>query len=355
MNLGLDFTGGTVLTINFGHLELNEDGSMPFDISDDGVFQREFGRIRDIIAEHNIVIPNAPQRIDGNIAIQIRYQNAVGASDAEMEAINEEIRAEIFALYADYGVQADGTILVDGVPIDEVFATEVYVGPSASRTLLISLIVAMLVALVLILIYMTFRFKLWYGIASIIGLIHDLLIMMALTTIFRVQMNSAFVGAVVVLLGYSITNSIIVFDRARERIKLLANPNKYDPFEVSNKAVFSTMQRSITMSVTTLAVIVVLAILGNSAIREFAFPIIFGLLAGTYSSLTVAPAAWSLMMKKRMSLTPALADGEEISDEDEEEVSQIEESKDTAFTKPAPKQQPKKAAVRYKSPKKKKR
>ncbi|MDE6293108.1 MAG: protein translocase subunit SecF, partial [Clostridiales bacterium] len=140
------------------------------------------------------------------------------------------------------------------------------------------------------------RFQISSGLACIIALFHDLLIMFACMAIFHVEINSTFIAALITILGYSINNSIIIFDRVRENMKSVFSKGM-TPEKVANKSIKDTLLRSINTTITTLIMILMVAIIGVSDIKIFAFPIIFGLIAGTYSSICIAPSLWALFQR----------------------------------------------------------
>ena len=120
---------------------------------------------------------------------------------------------------------------------------------------------------------------------------HDVLIMVALVAIFQYQINSSFVAAMITIIGYSINATIVIFDKVRENLKRLSlKEATYE--QIANKSVKETIMRSINTSITTLTSVVALFILGVATIKEFVFPIIVGILAGTYSSVFLSVALW---------------------------------------------------------------
>ena len=150
------------------------------------------------------------------------------------------------------------------------------------------------------LIYIIIRFTLTSGLAAVICLTHDVLMMLALTTIFQIQVNTTFIAAVITIVGYSINATIVIFDRIRENQALNSMKDKTNE-EIANKSIAETLSRTILTTITTLAVIIILAIvcslMGVVSMEEFALPIIFGLLAGTFSSVLLAPSVWVLLKK----------------------------------------------------------
>ena len=151
-------------------------------------------------------------------------------------------------------------------------------------------IFSIVISLIGIILYITFRFKFSYGISSVICLVHDALMMVASVILLRVEVNSMFIAAVLAIIGYSINNTIVVFDRVRENLKKKNKDNlsKDELKEVVNISIKDTMSRSIYTSLTTLLPVIALLIMGSREILTFNVAMIVGLIAGTYSSLLLA-------------------------------------------------------------------
>ena len=149
---------------------------------------------------------------------------------------------------------------------------------------------AALIACVLMLLYITIRFEFFTGASAVICLLHDVLIMLAFYAIFRVPINANFIAAVLTIIGYSINNTIVVFDRVRENQK-----TKSDLKSLVNLSLTQSLRRSAFTTLTTLIPVVLLYILGVDSIKDFALPLIVGLLAGTYSSVLLAGPIWYAM------------------------------------------------------------
>ena len=175
-----------------------------------------------------------------------------------------------------------------------------YVGPVAGATLVKNAIISVLLAAALMLIYIAIRFDLNSGIAAVFGLLHDVLIMLSFMVIFRsvIQMNSSFIAAALTIVGYSINNTIVIFDRIRENAKKMPNVARE---EVTNISIKESLGRTICTTVTTLITIVALCILGVASIREFALPIIVGILSGVYSANMINGYVWAFLEEKRRS------------------------------------------------------
>ena len=151
-------------------------------------------------------------------------------------------------------------------------------------------IFSIVISLIGIILYITFRFKFSYGISSVICLVHDALMMVASVILLRVEVNSMFIAAVLAIIGYSINNTIVVFDRVRETLKKKDKENfsKDELKEVVNISIKDTMARSIYTSLTTLLPVIALLVMGSREILTFNVAMIVGLIAGTYSSLLLA-------------------------------------------------------------------
>ena len=168
-----------------------------------------------------------------------------------------------------------------------------YVGPVAGQTLLYNAFMSVLIASVLMLAYIAIRFDLNSGIAAVLGLVHDVLMMLS----FMVLLNSSFIAAMLTIVGYSINNTIVIFDRIRENAKKLS-PDM-PRVDVVNRSVQECLGRTINTTLTTLITIVLLYILGVDSIREFALPIIVGLLSGVYSANMINDYVWAFLEEKR--------------------------------------------------------
>lgn len=203
-------------------------------------------------------------------------------------AENEEIKDELKEFLDAYLTKTYGKGSVEVEPH--------VIGNDVKNYTVKNAFIAVAVAVVVILVYIAIRFTLLAGVSAIIALLHDVLIMVAFTCIFQIPVNMTFIAAIITIVGYSINATIVVFDRIRELQVLPSNLEKTDK-EIADEAIKSTLSRSIITTLTTLVMIVVLAIFGSAAIREFAFPIIFGLLAGLYSSVLLSAPIWVALRK----------------------------------------------------------
>ncbi len=195
--------------------------------------------------------------------------------------------------------------IIDILTISKDYNGEVSDGGQTTSTvstqILKSALLAVSISLLCMLIYIVIRFELLSGIAAVVALFHDILMMICFMGIFHIPVNSTFIAALITILGYSINNTIIIFDRVRENVKLYANKRldgkMVKPAYIANKSVQETIWRSINTTITTLIMIAMVAIIGVSDIQFFALPIIFGLIAGTYSSIFLAPTIWAMLAK----------------------------------------------------------
>ena len=174
-----------------------------------------------------------------------------------------------------------------------------HVSAIAGHDLLSNAIKALLIAFVCMLIYIAIRFSPLSGAAALFALLHDILIMCAFMVFFRglFQVNSPFIAAILTIVGYSINNTIIIFDRIRET-RAKPGYTQVDLMDVVEVSVASTLSRTINTTLTTLFTLVCLYIFGVSSIKEFAFPLLIGMLAGTYSSVLLSGQVWAIWDKK---------------------------------------------------------
>lgn len=174
------------------------------------------------------------------------------------------------------------------------------VGPKIGRELRRAAILAVFVALVLILIYVSWRFEFRFGIGAIIPLFHDVLVTLGLFAILNLEVSLAVVAAFLTIVGYSLNDTIVVFDRIREDLKI-RRKEKYEI--VINQSINETLSRTIITSLTTLIVVAVLFFFGGDVIHSFAFALLVGITIGTYSSIFVASpilVEWEQKVERRL-------------------------------------------------------
>jgi preprotein translocase SecF subunit len=163
------------------------------------------------------------------------------------------------------------------------------ISPTISPEIRAKAVEAVLLGALLMLIYISIRFKdFTFGTSAVIALLHDVCIMLMAYAVFRVPVNNSFIAAMLTIIGYSINDTIIVFDRIRENKGRMRN----NDIEIVNTSINQTLTRSINTSLTTLIMVALLYFLGTSSVKEFAFPLLIGILAGTYSSIFIASPIW---------------------------------------------------------------
>ena len=314
-NLGFDFTGGTNMTVytNGERLENGAFSEQSYDVDNDEDYNAVLGKIDNVLSEFGLeassyqkttIDINADRGLgfvisDGG-AVIVKFQNG----DGDVEEINNKIR---LALMEEFGYISlpentdimnldDSAVLsfIDGTNFSALIANGGVTTASASSELMMRSFLALLVAIVLILIYVAIRFELTSGLAAILALFHDIIITSSIMLICRVQINSAFIAALITILGYSINNTIIIFDRIRENVKMSKNLGKINTFDVADRSVRQTLTRSILTTLTTFIMIFFVTVIGVSDIQEFAFPIMIGILSGFYSSVFLTPGLWAI-------------------------------------------------------------
>ncbi|MDO9493599.1 protein translocase subunit SecF [Acetobacterium sp.] len=248
LNFGIDFIGGTIVTI-----ELNT----PFETSDAKALIEEYDTSADVTYA-------------GEAKTQVIISTKKDLSTAERQALFSKFQEK-------YNLEDTDLLSIDTV------------SPSIGAEMANSSMIAAVVAVLLMLVYITFRFEFMFGLAAVIALIHDLIIVLGVYSIFQIQVNSPLIAALLTILGYSINDTIVVFDRIRENRPKFG---KYDFANLVDTSVTQTLRRSINTSFTTLLAIGALYTFGVPAVQDFALPLMVGIVSGTYSSIFVASALW---------------------------------------------------------------
>lgn len=302
-NLGIDFTGGSNMTIY-----LDTDGTYTVDDSVVSTDQRVLEqKINNVLREYGLDI-NTYQDTTMNIsgmgiedgkAVIIKYQNNNKLETAKIEEINNKIRLDL--LKAFKYVDEDATLeTIGSIEESALIANGGITTASASSELMMKSFIALLVAILLILIYVAFRFEFTSGLAAILALFHDLLVTTSIMLICRIEINVSFIAALVTILGYSVNNTIIIFDRMRSDLKTAKQSNtKISNQEVANGAVRASFMRTILTTLTTFIMIFMVTVIGVPDIREFAFPIMIGILAGFYSATCLTPGLWAIAYRPK--------------------------------------------------------
>jgi preprotein translocase SecF subunit len=161
------------------------------------------------------------------------------------------------------------------------------VGPKVGKELVLSAVLAIFWAIIFILIYVMWRFELRFGIGAVVALVHDVVITLGIFSILNKEISIAIVAALLTIVGYSLNDTIVVFDRVRENLKALKR-QAFNYTSMVNQSINETLSRTIITSGTTLLVVMVLFFFGGEVIKDFAFALICGILVGTYSSIYIA-------------------------------------------------------------------
>ena len=231
---------------------------------------------------------------------------AVSVQGTGKDSINIRIKA-----IDEDGVQGAQASITEALqakyPNAAIYGDVNYVGPVAGATLLRNAFLSVLIAALCMLIYIAIRFDFNSGAAAVLGLVHDVLIMLSFMVILRsfVQMNSSFIAAMLTIVGYSINNTIIIFDRIRENARKM--PSSTPRVDVVNRSIKECLGRTINTTLTTLVTIVCLYIFGVSSIREFALPIIVGIISGVYSANMINGYVWAFLEEKKRAKKAAKA------------------------------------------------
>lgn len=160
---------------------------------------------------------------------------------------------------------------------------------------------SVIIAAIAIIVYISIRFKFSYAISSIVALVHDVLVVMILFSIFKIEVNVIFIAAILTIIGYSINNTIVVFDRIRENLKKTSSiKTKEDLKLIVNESISDTFTRSLYTTITTMIPVICLIVLGTSGILPFNLALMFGLVAGCYSSAILAGELWYLIESRKL-------------------------------------------------------
>ncbi len=258
LNLGLDFKGGTATTVTFNEeYELAEIES-------------------EILPKMEAIIGSAvqPQPVQGTNEVVFKSNT-----------LSDEQRAEVDAMLEENF----------GVPQEQIQSETI--SSTISDEMTRDTILAVAIAIVCMLIYIRFRFKdIRFGVSAVTALLHDVLVVLAFYAVALVSVGSTFIACMLTIVGYSINATIVIFDRIRENREDDESLDNLD--EVVNKSITQTLTRSLFTSITTFIMVAALYILGVTAIREFALPLMVGIVAGTYSSICIAGALWYILKKK---------------------------------------------------------
>ena len=280
-NLGLDFTGGNIMEIKAGAQIENAETKANTERAIQQVLNEVAQEYGGVLTLQRAQIVNS----GADASLSFQYQNIAGKSTEEMAEINTKITEALKVKLAS---------VLAGDVASMVQASESK-SASASGELLTNSFLALGIAIIAILIYVAIRFDLIGGLSAVITLFHDVILMCALVVIFRIEIDAAFITDIITILGYSVNNTIVVFDRLRENTKKDIYAGKSNK-EIADISVRQTLTRTFNTSFTTLLAVILLAIIGVSAIREFIIPIIFGLIVGTYAAIFISAPLWATII-----------------------------------------------------------
>lgn len=258
-NYSLEFKGGTASTVTF-----NENYTL------DEIDKNIVPLIEDATNDNNVQV----QKVEGTNEVIFKTQTL---DLDEREAFNK-------AMEENFGVE------------ESAIKTE-NISSTVSSEMRNDAIMAVIVATICMLIYIWFRFKeISFAASAVIALLHDVLVVLGFYAIARVSVGNTFIACMLTLVGYSINATIVIFDRIREELPKRRKTDKLD--DIVNDCITKTLTRSIYTSLTTFVMVAVLFVMGVSSIKEFALPLMVGIVCGGYSSVCITGALWSLMKKR---------------------------------------------------------
>jgi preprotein translocase subunit SecF len=182
--------------------------------------------------------------------------------------------------------ELEGAFGSDGFSIERTES----VGPKIGAELQRKAVIAILISFILTLVYLAIRFETRFGLAAVVATVHDILITLGFLAVFRIEIALPTVAAILTIVGYSLNDTIVVFDRIRENLNKKGG-RRQDPAELVNRSINETLPRTVLTSGTTLVVLLALLALGGAVIRDFTIVLILGVLIGTYSSIFIASPA----------------------------------------------------------------
>lgn len=260
LNYGLDFVGGTSIEVYF-------DQTPPSNAEIEGLVGDVFGSTPQIV------------QVDGENAVVIKTDKMIAQESEDSEIVQLKKK-----LNETYGV-TDDKIQVDSI------------SASVSDEMKMDAIWAVVIAGICMLLYIWIRFKnLAFATSSVLALLHDVLVVLMVYAVFRVTVDNSFIACMLTIVGYSINATIVIFDRIRENLKEMTKKQNLD--DVVNLSISETLSRSINTSITTLISVVMIVILGVDSIREFAVPLMVGMICGAYSSVCIAGSLWLFFIKR---------------------------------------------------------
>jgi len=269
MNLGIDFTGGTLVEV--GYQQAAELKQVRQELTQSGFSEatvQHFGSSRDVL-------------------VRLAPKEDVSSADLSNRA---------FAAIKD---------LAGGAELRRVE----FVGPQVGDELTEDGGLAMLYALICILIYVAIRFEYRFAVGSVIALVHDVLVTIGVFSVFQIEFDLPVLAAILAVIGYSLNDTIVVYDRIRENFRRM---RKGTPEQIINASLNQTLSRTLVTSITTLVVLIALFLFGGEIIHGFALALIVGVVIGTYSSIYVASSAVLSLGISKADMMPVQKEGAEI-------------------------------------------
>lgn len=258
-NFGIDFTGGTII-----EMEFQQEVTLP--------------QVRDVLREYNL--DNATIQLSGD-ASNVEASKDVMIRTMDLE--ENERKAVMASLKDEIG---DYTVL-----------REEKVGATIGGELITDAFMATVISWILIILYVSYRFEWRFGVAAILTLIHDVLIVLSVFSFLQKQVDSSFVAAILTIIGYSINDTIVIFDRIRENQRLHFKRGG-DLNELANRSIYQTLTRSLYTVFTVLFTTFALYFFGGDTTKDFSFALLIGFFSGSYSSIFVASPLW-VVLKNR--------------------------------------------------------
>lgn len=258
-NFGIDFTGGTII-----EMEFQQEVTLP--------------QVRDVLREYNL--DNATIQLSGDVS------NVEASKDVmirTMDLEENDRKAVMASLKDEIG---DYTVL-----------REEKVGATIGSELITDALMATVISWILIILYVSYRFEWRFGVAAILTLIHDVLIVLSVFSFLQKQVDSSFVAAILTIIGYSINDTIVIFDRIRENQRLHFKRGG-DLNELANRSIYQTLTRSLYTVFTVLFTTFALYFFGGDTTKDFSFALLIGFFSGSYSSIFVASPLW-VVLKNR--------------------------------------------------------
>ena len=293
-NVGMDFTGGAKIEVEFQDFAKDDTVRKNFEdtytkyLKDNGFEVVDNMQVSvsgsSVTYEFRLAYSLDGKKLGNSTEEQAKFNDALGQNTDSETGIRGKLQEDIRTNFlAANGASADD--------YTEDFVRAYTVGATASQSLLNAAIWAIVAAIAIMLVYIMIRFTVSGAFAAITALLHDVLIMIALTAIFAIPVNSTFIAAVITIIGYSIHATIVIFDKIRECHKSPAFKEVSDT-EIANYSIKQSLVKILLSSLTTLIMVVALVIVSGSTIREFILPIIFGLFAGAYSATLLSSSFW---------------------------------------------------------------